>query len=115
MDQENNNNEESLAQSFTKFSYEIIKAINHINENITQLRNEINELKKEVHDFKKEMYEFRDEMYEFKKENQKRWEQYEENREKDRKEIIEILTSYENNIAEALGNPNVHKISKYKI
>lgn len=45
-------------------------------------------------------------------ENRKLWKQYDINREKDKKDLISILTRYDIAISEQLGDPNVNKMKK---
>ena len=79
----------------------------------------INDLREEVRDNKREIREMREENNKRWDENDKRWEEnnirwekYEKDRERDHKEIIDLLIRYDAAVSKKLGDPNANKMLK---
>lgn len=79
----------------------------------------INDLREEVRDNKREIREMREENNKRWDENDKRWEENselwknnEKNKERDHKEIIDLLIRYDAAVSRKLGDPNANKMLK---
>lgn len=106
---------------------QILKIVNDLKEDVKENRREIQKSREieEVHwqenlrrwNENKKLWEENDKRWEENKQlwidNHKRWEEYKNNREIDRRTILDIFTSYDISISEQLGDKNVEKMKKF--
>ena len=114
-------NDTTIAMEFmlklNEFQHEIIKSMNYIRGDIHELKDKVIDLRQELRDYKEEnnkRWDENDRRWEENKklweENKRSWAEYRENREKDRRQIVDIFHNYDISISTQLGDPNVEKM-----
>lgn len=134
MDKIEDNVAVQILNALNNFQCEMVKSMNYIREDIKELKEDVKNLRKDVNENKKEIQKNREieethwqenlrRWEENKKlweennrrweENRKKWKEYDINRKKDRKDILDILVRYEQSISISLKDPNATKMSQY--
>ena len=120
MDEINTNNiVEKMIYSINDFKDEMVKSMNYIRQDVRDLKEDVRDVREDIKGVKEEISDLRTELRDYKEENNKLWDenrenwsQYKANREKDRSDILDILTNYDISISQQLGDPNAEKMRK---